>query len=443
MGEPLKDEMTPKDIVCALDKHIIGQDDAKRVAAIALRNRARRRAITGEIMNEIHPCNILMVGPTGVGKTEIARRLANIAKAPFIKVEATKFTEIGYVGRDVDSIIRDLAHNAFTLLRTKKHEEVREMAQKNAMNKIVEIMVGKEANPETKAKFVEKVRSGKLDDVEIEVMLSENSQADPSVPMMDMPGMQVGVVNVMDLISKTVGGNKERKCRLPIAQALEALIRDESDKLVNEDEIKNDTVKLTENSGIVFIDEIDKIISTSNDSRNDVNRHGVQRDLLPLIEGTAVPTKYGVVNTDHILFIASGAFHHAKPSDLLPELQGRLHTRVELLPLTQKDFVRILKEPEHNLIRQYKALFSVESVKLEFEDKALEKIAEIATELNKEVENIGARRLHAVLEKLLESASFTISETPGITIKVDSNYVDKNLINLEKSIKDRLNRYII
>jgi ATP-dependent HslUV protease ATP-binding subunit HslU len=427
--------LTPKEIISELDRYVVGQDDAKRAVAIALRNRWRRKHVLDKIRDEIIPHNILMVGPTGVGKTEIARRLAKLTNAPFIKVEATKFTEVGYVGRDVDSIIRDLLDVSINITRENMRQEVQEKATIAAEARVVEAMVGEGASEETKKKFYEKFKKGKMDESEVEIRVNDTSSAGlPTFDIPGMPGSQMGIMSVGDILGKALGGPKVKTMKCKVKEAYEALLKDESDKLLDEDKIIKTSIKLVENEGIVFIDEIDKIASrSSNYGRGEVSREGVQRDLLPLLEGSIITTKYGSIKTDHILFIASGAFHLAKPSDLLPELQGRLPIRVELHPLSEEDMVRILKDPEHSLPKQYRALLAVENVEVEFTEEGMREIAKVATEINKEVENIGARRLHTIMEKLLEGVSFSASETPYIKVKITREFVLDNLTALTRS----------
>ncbi len=424
--------LTPKQIVAELDRFIIGQKDAKKVVAIALRNRYRRQQVRNEMRDEILPHNILMVGPTGVGKSEISRRLAKLTNSPFIKVEATKFTEVGYVGRDVDSIIRDLLDSAITQIRERMRLNVVTQASIAAENRLIDKLVGDNASDETRKKFIYKFRSGSLDNQEIEIELLDNSNN--MMQTMDIPGAQVGLFNIGDMIGKALGTQKTKKIILKVSDAFKSLVTEESDKLLNQEQIIKNAIKAVENDAIVFIDEIDKIASKSNlGGRGEVSREGVQRDLLPLIEGTTVTTKYGQINTNHILFIASGAFHIAKPSDLLPELQGRLPVKVTLNPLTEEDMLHILTEREYNLPNQYVELLSADSIQIEFSHKALKKIANIATELNDRVENIGARRLQSVMEKVLEEISFECNEEK---VTIDEEYVSKQLAAIISPIID-------
>jgi ATP-dependent HslUV protease ATP-binding subunit HslU len=425
-------DFSPREIVSELDRHIIGQKDAKRAVAIALRNRWRRRRVEAEdLRDEITPKNILMIGPTGVGKTEISRRLAKLAGAPFIKVEATKFTEVGYVGRDVDQIARDLVEVAIGMVREQKREDVHAKAHAAAEERVLDALVGQMAPPGPRDSYRRKRRAGELDDKEIEVQL-----ADTGSPMqtLDIPGMPggAGVLNLSDLLGKGFG-KKSKSVRTTVKEAYEPLINEEADKLIDDAAITAEAIKLAENDGIVFLDEIDKITARSDVRGADVSREGVQRDLLPLIEGTTVATKHGPIKTDHILFIASGAFHVAKPSDLLPELQGRLPIRVELRALTRDDFRRILTEPHASLIRQYTALMATEEVTLDFTDDAIEAIADAAAEVNASVENIGARRLQTIMEKLVEEISYTASDKTGETIKIDADYVREQVGDLAKN----------
>lgn len=423
---------SPREIVSELDKYIIGQDEAKKAVAVALRNRWRRMQLPERLRDEIVPKNILMVGPTGVGKTEISRRLARLAKAPFIKVEATKFTEIGYVGRDVESIIRDLVEIALNDTRKTMRKQVCVRAEEGAEERLLEALVGVSAGEETKQKFRQLLRENKLDEREVEISLLETSNASmPTVDIPGMPGASMGMISLGDLLGGNTPKYKTRK--LKVGEARKILIDEECDKLLDNDTITREAIKSVENDGIVFIDEIDKITRKSEGGRADVSREGVQRDLLPLIEGTTVSTKYGMVKTDHILFICSGAFHLAKPSDLLPELQGRLPIRVELQALTHNDFVRILTEPEANLIEQYTALLGTENFSLKFEPEAIDKIADVAVEINENVENIGARRLHTVLEILLEDISFKASDRGGQEEIISAAMVEEKLGKFTKS----------
>ena len=422
---------TPREIVSELDRHIVGQNDAKRAVAIALRNRWRRQQLDEGLREEVMPKNILMIGPTGVGKTEIARRLAKLADAPFIKVEATKFTEVGYVGRDVEQIIRDLLELAVNMVREQLRKQVVAKAELFAEERVIDALVGDNASQETREKFRKKLREGELDDKEIELQIADSGGSMPTLDIPGMPGAQMGMLNLNDMFGKAFGQQTKPK-RMTVVASYSVLVAEESDKLLDEDQIVAEAIESVENNGIVFLDEIDKITVRSEKGGADVSREGVQRDLLPLIEGTTVSTKRGSVKTDHILFIASGAFHIAKPSDMLPELQGRLPIRVELNALTQEDLVRILTEPEASLITQYTALMGVEDVTLEFAEDAISEIATLAADINHGVENIGARRLHTVMEKLLEDISFTASETSGTTIAIDVDYVRKTVGSLAK-----------
>ena len=422
--------LSPREIVSELDRYVIGQKQAKRAVAIALRNRWRRQALTNEMKDEVLPKNILMIGPTGVGKTEISRRLSKLAEAPFIKVEATRFTEVGYVGRDVEQIIRDLLEIAIAMEKVKKRKEVFTKAQQAAEERVLEAMVGNKASIATRESFRKRLRNGDLDKNEIEIDVNDN----PSIPSFEIPGMpgaNVGMVNIGEILGKTMG-KKPKKKKMNVKESHEILIAEESDKLIEQDKIVKSAKVSTENNGIVFLDEIDKVSARSDRIGGDVSREGVQRDLLPLIEGTTVSTKYGAIKTDHILFIASGAFQLAKPSDLLPELQGRLPIRVELNALTSEDFKKILREPDNSLIKQYKALLKTEKINLEFTDDGIETIAELATEVNSSVENIGARRLHTIIEKVLDEISFTATDRSGEKIIIDKKYVQKNLGELVK-----------
>ncbi len=422
--------LSPREIVSELDRYVVGQNKAKRAVAIALRNRWRRQALKGDMRDEVLPKNILMIGPTGVGKTEISRRLSKLAEAPFVKVEATRFTEVGYVGRDVEQIVRDLLEIAIAMEKVKKRKEVHAKAQKLAEERVLDALVGNKASVATRESFRKRLRSGDLDDNEIEIAVSESNNM-PSFEIPGMPGANVGMINISDMLGKSMGA-KAKKKKMSVKESHEILINEESDKLIEEDKIIKSAKNSTENNGIVFLDEIDKISARTDRVGGDVSREGVQRDLLPLIEGTTVSTKYGPIKTDHILFIASGAFQLAKPSDLLPELQGRLPIRVELDALTSEDFKRILKEPDNSLIKQYKALLETEKVELKFSEDGIDTIANLATEVNSSVENIGARRLHTIIEKVLDEISFTATDRGGEKIVIDSNYVKKNLGNLVK-----------
>jgi ATP-dependent HslUV protease ATP-binding subunit HslU len=423
---------TPREIVSELDRFIIGQDDAKRAVAIALRNRWRRQQIPEGLREEILPKNILMIGPTGVGKTEIARRLARLAQAPFLKVEATKFTEVGYVGRDVESIVRDLVEIAIMMTRKRLSKEVTAKAELQAEERVLDALVGDNASRETREKFRQMLRKGELDDKEIEVNVADTGAGQlPTFDIPGMPGAQMGMLNLNEMFGKAFGGQTKAR-RTTVADSHTLLIAEESDKLLDQERVTAEAIELVEQHGIVFLDEIDKITARSERGGADVSREGVQRDLLPLIEGTTVATKHGTVKTDHVLFIASGAFHMAKPSDLLPELQGRLPIRVTLDALTRDDFARILVEPENSLIIQYEALMKTEDVTLEFAEAAIEEVATLAAEINSSVENIGARRLHTVLERLLEEISFSATERGGETIVIDADYVREQVADLAK-----------
>lgn len=424
---------TPREIVSELNRYIVGQDDAKRAVAIALRNRWRRLQLEGTLREEILPKNILMIGPTGVGKTEIARRLAKLADAPFIKVEATKFTEVGYVGRDVEQIIRDLIELSLLMTRHRLRREVRAKAETMAEERVLDALVGQKASEETREKFRKQLNTRALDQKEIEITLQDTSSS--SLPTLDIPGMpgaQMGMINIGDILGKMAPSRTLEK-KMLIPEALEALIAEESDKLIDQEKVTAEAIRNVEENGIVFLDEVDKICARSERGGGDVSREGVQRDLLPLLEGTVVPTKHGPVKTDHILFIASGAFHMAKPADLLPELQGRLPNRVELQALTVEDFVRILTEPEANLIKQYQALLKTEGCTLLFDEDAIRELAKLATDVNQHVENIGARRLHTVIEKLLEEISFTASDKQEETVTITVDYVRKTVGDLVKN----------
>ena len=425
---------TPREIVSELDRFIVGQDSAKKAVAIALRNRWRRQQVKGALKDEILPKNILMIGPTGVGKTEIARRLAKLADAPFIKVEATKFTEVGYVGRDVEQIVRDLLEISININKVNLKKEVNAKAELNAERRVVEALVGSSATNQTKEKFKKMLRNGELDNQEIEIEISPKSQSPlKSMDIPGMPGGTMGMINLGDLLGKGFGNTKEKR-KLSVKESYEILLDEESEKLIDNDSLIKRAIRNVEDDGIVFIDEIDKICGKNSGSSAEVSREGVQRDLLPLIEGSTVSTKYGSLKTDHILFIASGAFHLSKPSDLLPELQGRLPNRVELSPLIRDDFIRILKEPENNLLKQYVELISSEGVELSFKEDAISEIAQIAAKVNEEIENIGARRLHTILEKVLEDISFSASDKRFKKILIDKSYVIKQIGDVYKDI---------
>ena len=431
---------SPREIVSELDRYIVGQGDAKRAVAVALRNRWRRQQLADDLREEVLPKNILMIGPTGVGKTEIARRLARLAEAPFLKVEATKFTEVGYVGRDVEQIVRDLVEVAIHMVRDRQRKAVTAKAELAAEERVLDALVGQKASAETRQKFRQLLRQGQLDDKEIEV---EVADAGPSMPTFDVPGMpgaQMGMLNLGDMLGKAFG-NRTKPRRMTVADSHTVLVDDEADKLLDEDAIVREAVDSVEQNGIVFLDEIDKICARADRYGADVSREGVQRDLLPLIEGTTVATKHGAVKTDHVLFIASGAFHLAKPSDLLPELQGRLPIRVELQALSEDDFRRILTEPETSLIRQYVALLGTEDVTLDFAEEAISEIAHVAAEVNRSVENIGARRLQTVMERLLDEISFSATDRAGETVRVDAAYVRENVADLAKDAD--LSKYIL
>jgi len=426
----LVSSLSPREIVSELDRYVVGQNKAKKAVAIALRNRWRRQALKGEMKNEILPKNILMIGPTGVGKTEISRRLSKLAEAPFVKVEATKFTEVGYVGRDVEQIIRDLLEISIAMEKIKKRKEVNTKAQKLAEEKVLDALVGNKASLATRESFRKRLRDGDLDNNEIEIVVNDSS-SQTSFEIPGVPGANIGMINIGEMLGKSVG-SKQKKRKMSVKESHEVLINEEADKLIEEDKIIKSAKDSTENNGIVFLDEIDKISGRTDRAGGDVSREGVQRDLLPLIEGTTVSTKYGPIKTDHILFIASGAFQLAKPSDLLPELQGRLPIRVELEALTSDDFKRILKEPDYSLIKQYVALLKTENVELEFSEDGIDAIASMASEVNSTVENIGARRLHTIIERILDDISFTATDRAGEKIIINSDYVKQNLDELVK-----------
>ena len=430
-------DLTPREIVAELDRFIIGQDDAKRAVAVAMRNRWRRQRLADDIRDEVYPKNILMVGPTGVGKTEISRRLAKLAQAPFVKVEATKFTEVGYVGRDVEQIIRDLVDTALVDTRERMRDEVRARARAAAEDRVIAALAGDQARDQTREMFRAKLKRGELDDTQIEIEVTDTSN-----PLgMEVPG-QPGLGNMMDLsgLMKAFGGRKTRR-RMTVAESHDLLLAEEADKLLDDEAIKTAAIAAVEQSGIVFIDEIDKVCARSDSRGGEISREGVQRDLLPLIEGTTVSTKYGPVRTDHVLFIASGAFHVAKPSDLLPELQGRLPIRVELKALTEGDFVRILSEPDNALTRQYTALMGTEGVTVSFTDDGIAALARIAAEVNGTVENIGARRLYTVMERVFEDLSFAAPDKGGDEVRVDAAFVERELGELSRSAD--LSRYVL
>ena len=440
MTEHTASAFSPREIVSELDRFIIGQKDAKRAVAVAMRNRWRRQQLDSPMREEVSPKNILMIGPTGVGKTEISRRLAKLADAPFLKVEATKFTEVGYVGRDVEQIIRDLVEISIGLTRDRRRAKVKAKAHQAAEDRVLDALVGEHASPSTRASFLEKLRSGALDEKEIEIEI-----ADTASPMggMDIPGMPGGSVGMIDLgeMMKSMTGGRTRKVTTNVKDSYELLINEESDKLLDDQEITTEAIRSAENDGIVFLDEIDKIAVSSDVRGGSVSREGVQRDLLPLVEGTTVATKHGPVKTDHILFVASGAFHVAKPSDLLPELQGRLPIRVELRALTKEDFVAILSDTEASLIKQYVALMATEGVTLDFTEDGIEALADVAVELNSSVENIGARRLQTVMERVLDEVSFTAPDREGETVTIDAGYVRENVAELAQNTD--LSKYIL
>lgn len=433
-------DLTPREIVSELDRFIIGQADAKRAVAVALRNRWRRKQLADDLRDEVYPKNILMIGPTGVGKTEISRRLAKLARAPFIKVEATKFTEVGYVGRDVEQIIRDLMDSAIAQTREFMREEVRARAHKSAEDRVIEAIAGTDAREATREMFRKKLKSGELDDTVIELDLADNSNPMQMFDIPGQPGSNMGMMNIGDLFGKAFGGRSVRR-KLTVAESYDILIGEEADKLLDDETVNRAALESVEQNGIVFLDEIDKVCARADARGADVSREGVQRDLLPLIEGTTVSTKYGPVKTDHILFIASGAFHIAKPSDLLPELQGRLPIRVNLRALSEEDFVRILTETDNALTRQYTALMGTEDVSVSFSDDGIAALARIAAEVNTTVENIGARRLYTVMERVFEELSFHAPDRSGEAVVVDAAFVERNLGELTKSTD--LSRYVL
>ena len=432
--------LTPREIISELDRFIIGQNDAKRAVAIALRNRWRRRQLSDDLKEEVYPKNILMMGPTGVGKTEISRRLAKLAQAPFIKVEATKFTEVGYVGRDVEQIIRDLLDSAMTMVRDRMRAEVRAKAHAAAEDRVITALAGSDARETTREMFRKKLRDGLLDDKEIEIDVADTTNPLQMLDIPGQPGAGMGMLNIGDMFGKAFSGRTQRR-KMTVAQSYDLLISEEADSLVDQETVASEAISAVEQSGIVFLDEIDKVCARADAPSADISREGVQRDLLPLIEGTTVSTKHGPVTTDHILFIASGAFHIAKPSDLLPELQGRLPIRVELRALTEDDFVRILTETDNALTRQYSALMATEKVSVTFTKEGIEALAHIAAEVNQSVENIGARRLYTVLERVFEELSFSAPDRSGDVVTVDAEFVEKNLGELTSSAD--LSRYVL
>ena len=433
-------DLTPREIVSELDRHIVGQNDAKRAVAVAMRNRWRRKQLPDELRDEVYPKNILMIGPTGVGKTEISRRLAKLARAPFLKVESTKFTEVGYVGRDVEQIIRDLVDSSITMTRDHMREDVRARAKEAAEERVIEAIAGSDARDATREMFRKKLRSGELDDTIIELEVADTSNPLSGLDLPGQPGSQMGVMNLGDIFGKAMGGRTSRK-KMTVAASYDVLLGEEADKLLDDEIVTKAALAAVEQSGIVFLDEIDKVCARADARGADVSREGVQRDLLPLIEGTTVSTKHGPVKTDHILFIASGAFHVAKPSDLLPELQGRLPIRVELRDLTEKDFIRILSETENALTLQYSALMGTEDVSVSFSEDGIEALARAAAEVNRSVENIGARRLYTVIERVFEDLSFAAPDQAGSEVVIDKAYVNKNLDSLLQSTD--LSRYVL
>lgn len=433
-------DLTPREIVSELDRFIIGQKDAKRAVAVALRSRWRRKQLSDDLRDEVYPKNILMIGPTGVGKTEISRRLAKLARAPFIKVEATKFTEVGYVGRDVEQIIRDLVDSAIAMTREQMREDVKSRAHHAAEERVLRAIAGEDAREGTLEMFRKKLKSGELDDTVIELDLADNSNPMGMMDIPGQPGSQMGMMNLGDLFGKAFGGRTVRR-KTTVAESYGLLISEEADKLLDDETVNKAALEAVEQNGIVFLDEIDKVTTRQDARGGDVSREGVQRDLLPLIEGTSVSTKYGAVKTDHILFIASGAFHIAKPSDLLPELQGRLPIRVELRALTEEDFVRILTETDNALTRQYTALMATESVEVEFTQEGIAALAKIAADVNQSVENIGARRLYTVMERVFEEISFTAPDRAGEVVVVNADFVEANLGELTRSTD--LSRYVL
>ena len=433
-------DLTPREIVSELDRHIVGQNDAKRAVAVAMRNRWRRKQLPDELRDEVYPKNILMIGPTGVGKTEISRRLAKLARAPFLKVEATKFTEVGYVGRDVEQIIRDLVDSSIAMTRDHMREDVRARAKEAAEERVVEAIAGTDARDATREMFRKKLRAGELDDTIIELEVTDTSNPLSALDLPGQPGSQMGMMSLGDIFGKAMGGRTSRK-KMTVAASYDVLLGEEADKLLDDEIVTKAALTSVEQSGIVFLDEIDKVCARADTRGADVSREGVQRDLLPLIEGTTVSTKHGPVKTDHILFIASGAFHVAKPSDLLPELQGRLPIRVELRDLTEEDFIRILSETENALTLQYSALMSTEDVSVSFSEDGIKALAQAAAEVNRSVENIGARRLYTVIERVFEELSFAAPDQAGSEIVIDKTYVDKHLDSLLQSTD--LSRYVL